>query len=65
MKLESLINVKLAMRKKESKSEVKRKYLEYSRAYDNAEKSVGDKIRHREMFEKYTEYMRRGENWNE
>ena len=55
--LEELINVKISMRKKESKSEVKRKYLEYSRAYDNAEKSVGDKIRHREIRLVYIKYM--------
>lgn len=56
--LESLINLKTAIRHNKSKSEVREKFLEYSRKYDDLEnKNIGDKIRHREIFYNYIRYM--------
>lgn len=57
--IEELINVKLAIRHNKPKSEVRDKFLLYTRAYDEAEKDVGDKIRHREIFMTYIRYMER------
>lgn len=47
------------MRNHKPKHEVKQKFIEYLNAYDEkaGEKSVGDKIRHREIFYTYCRYM--------
>jgi hypothetical protein len=45
------------MRHKESKEIVKQKFIEYTEAYDEGERDVGDKIRHREMKLTYAQYM--------
>lgn len=57
--LEELINVKIAIRHHKAKHIVKKKFIEYLEAYDNAEPDVdvGDKIRHREIFLQYVRYM--------
>jgi len=55
--LEQLINLKLSMRHKESKEIVKQKFEDYSNAYDNYDKEISDKIRHREIFLTYSRYM--------
>jgi len=53
-----LINLKTAIRKKKPKSEVKKKYQEYFIAYENfSERTVADKIRFREITQKYWDYM--------
>ena len=58
--LEELINLKLAIRKHKPKSEVKEKFRAYTNKYDNAEKTIQDKIRHREIFYSYINYMKGG-----
>ena len=55
--LEQLINLKIAIRQKKEKHIVKQKFLEYVNEYDNAERNIGDKIRHREIFYTYCQYM--------
>lgn len=57
--LSELINVKMSIRKKEPKSIVKKKFLNYLQVYDDGERTVADKIRHREIFETYCKYMMR------
>ena len=53
-----LINLKTAIRKDKSKPEVKKKYQEYFIAYENfSERTVADKIRFREITQKYWDYM--------
>jgi hypothetical protein len=55
--LEELINLKISMRKKESKAIVKEKFSNYLRVYDDGERDVADKIRHREIIESYWRYI--------
>lgn len=55
--LEQLINLKLAIRQKKEKHIVKQKFLEYLNEYDNADRTISDKIRHREIFYIYCKYM--------
>lgn len=55
--LEELINLKISMRKKESKAIVKEKFSNYLRVYDDGERDVADKIRHREIIESYCRYI--------
>jgi len=67
--LEKLINVKLAIARKKPKHEVEEKYMEYIKSYDLKQDTeegltLGDKIRHREIFWKYCEYMSRVEGTN-
>jgi hypothetical protein len=64
--IEELLNVRLAMNKNRSKSFVREKYKLYSVAYENHEKSVGDKQDHRDLFMDYTRYMAKsGDNEKE
>ena len=55
--LEELIAVKKAIKKKESKEKVKKKYQEYFMAYEESERNVEDKLRYREITQKYWNYM--------
>lgn len=55
--LEELINIKTAIKNKKPKSVVYEKFQKYLDAYDNSEKSVADKIRHRDIFYIYIKYM--------
>lgn len=55
--LEKLINLKIAMKRNKPKSEIKEKFKDYSTAYDNCDKTIQDKIRHREVFYDYVRYM--------
>jgi len=59
MTLEKMINCKVAMLKNKPKHEVQGLYLEYLHEYDNKEKTVRDKIEHREFFYQYLRYMER------
>jgi hypothetical protein len=58
--LEELINLKISMRKKEEKNIVRKKFFEYLKKYDDGERTIADKIRHREIFITYCAYMTRG-----
>ena len=62
--LEELINFKLSVARKEAKHIVEKKFKEYCDSYDNMEKeaTIGDKIRHREAFFKYINYMANKQN---
>lgn len=54
----SIINVKLAMKKNLPKSIVREKYSAYSKAYDDLpEKSMLNKIEHRDLFYDFMRYM--------
>lgn len=55
--LEELINLKTAIKHHKAKHIVKQKFITYLEAYDNADKDIGDKIRHREIFCQYVKYM--------
>jgi len=57
--LEQLIGLKKSIRNKESKLEVKKKFIEYTNAYDEGERDVIDKIKHREIALEYFKYMGR------
>ena len=54
-----IINFKMSIRKKEPKSIVCDKFLEYTRAYDEmgGEKTIRDKLEHRDLFNLYCKYM--------
>lgn len=59
-KLESLINLRLAMIHKAPIQEIEKKYLEYLNEYDNLEnKGIKEKLEHRELFYSYMRYMNR------
>ena len=63
MTLDERINILWAMATKEPKEKVKEKFIKYCEAYDNIEnRTIRDKIKHRDVFEKYTSYMSNGEN---
>lgn len=55
-----IINFKKAIRQGKSKSIVKFKYLEYMKEYDElaGEQTVGDKVRHKDLFNDYCRYMK-------
>jgi len=61
--LEKLINVKLAIARKKSKCFVYERFQEYMDVYDNLERepTIAEKIRHREIFEKYIQYISKTE----
>jgi len=52
-----LINVKIAMMKNKSKSEVRDKYLEYMKEYDKECRNIMDKVEQRQLFYDYLRYM--------
>lgn len=57
-RLESMVNVRLAMIQKKPKSYVLDKYLTYLHEYDNMEnKGIREKIEHRDLFHRYLRYM--------
>ena len=55
--LEELINLKTAMRHNKPKKEVREKFQDYMKAYDDYKPDLKDKIRHREVFLSYARYM--------
>lgn len=57
--LESRIDLIFSMSINESKEEVKEKFIKYCEDYDDLERepTIYEKIRHREMFEKFAGYM--------
>lgn len=57
--IEKLVNFKIAIRHKKPKSEVKEKFLEYSRAYDEkaGERTIKDKLEYRDLHNIYLQYM--------
>jgi hypothetical protein len=55
--LEELINLKTAIRKRKPKKEVREKYQEYTNAYQEIERDVSDKMRYKEITEKYLNYI--------
>jgi hypothetical protein len=57
--LEEMLNLKIAMRQNKSKHIVKQKFVSYLEKYDNADKTVADKIRHREIFYTYVQFMQK------
>lgn len=54
-----IINFKMSIRKKEPKSIVCKKFLTYSNAYDElaGQKTVRDKLEHKDLFNMYCHYM--------
>jgi hypothetical protein len=54
-----IINFKMSIRKKEPKHIVKQKFFEYTRGYDElaGEKTVRDKLEHKDLFNMYCRYM--------
>ena len=62
MTLDKRIDILWAMAIGESKEKVQEKYTKYQEAYDNIEnRTIRDKIKHRDVFEKYTSYMSKGD----
>ena len=58
MTLDKRIDILWAMAIGEPKEKVQEKYTKYQEAYDNIEnRTIRDKIKHRDVFEKYTSYM--------
>lgn len=56
--IEQLIDkVKIAMKEKQSKDFVREKFNEYFNNYDDMEKTVEDKINHRDLLYDYTLYI--------
>jgi hypothetical protein len=57
--LESRVDFLFSISIKQDKEIVKKKFIQYCEAYDNLERepTIRQKVRHREMFEKYAEYM--------
>ena len=61
--LDARIDFLWAIATNQGKEAVKKRFIKYCEAYDELERepTVREKIRHREMFEKYTKYMSSGE----
>lgn len=58
-----IINFNKAIREKKAKNYVRFKFIQYMKEYDSLEEiDVKTKIQHRELFEKYCDYMRKDEN---
>jgi len=59
MDLETRIKkLRNAIKENRAKEVIEYKFNEYMKDYDNKEKSINDKIRHRELFQEYFKYMR-------
>ena len=52
-----VINLKIAMSSNKPKSVVRYKYRKYMEEYDNKDKDVIDKVRHRDISLDYLRYM--------
>ena len=60
MTLDKRIDILWSMAIGEPKEKVKEKFVKYCEAYDNIEnRTIRDKIKHRDVFEKYMSYMSR------
>lgn len=58
MKLEKrIMNVRRAITQGKPKEVISFKYKKYMKDYDNADKSVQDKINHRDLFNEYCKYV--------
>lgn len=57
--LASLINLKLAIVRHETKEEVRKRYITYCNDYAElgGTKTIADKIHHQEISDKYVKYM--------
>jgi hypothetical protein len=64
--LDSRINFLWAIAIKQPKEIVKERFIEYCEEYDNLEPdaTVKQKLRHREMFEKFADYMSKDDTYN-
>lgn len=52
-----ILNLEKAMRENKPKNVVRYKFRKYMEEYDNKEKNVIDKIRHRDLSLEYFKYM--------
>lgn len=55
--LEDRINLKWAMKRGKANIEVTKKFDSYMKSYDEADKTVMDKIDHRDLFVDYMRYI--------
>lgn len=60
-----IINFKLAMKRNKPKNVVRYKFRKYMEEYDEMEKTIGDKIRHRELALDYFRYMAKSSDNND